>query len=144
MFTKYLLFSNLMVCGFLVGLIWFVQVVHYPIFAKVGKNEFASYHAQHVKDTGKVVALPMLLELGLAFMLLVMAQGQVPFWQNLVAFVLVLIIWAQTFFFFVPLHSKLGASADAQIISRLVNANGWRTLFWSLRFMLLGWMVFNY
>ncbi len=133
-----------MVCGFLVGLIWFVQVVHYPIFAKVGKKEFAEYHEKHVRNTGRVVALPMLLELGLSFLLLVMAQGQVPFWQNSVAFALVLIVWAQTFFFFVPLHSKLGASADPQIISRLVSANGWRTFFWSLRFVLLGWMVFNY
>jgi len=144
MLTKYILFSNLMVCGFLVGLIWFVQIVHYPIFAKVGKQEFAAYHAQHVKDTGKVVALPMLLELGLALLLLLLAQDKVPVWQNISSFVLVAIVWAQTFFFFVPLHAKLGNTADAEIIQKLVTANGWRTFFWSLRFILLGWMVFNF
>ena len=144
MTIKHLLFANLMVCGFLVGLIWFVQVVHYPIFSKVGKNEFAAYHAQHVKDTGKVVALPMLVELGLAILLLALAGKAIPFWQNIVSFVLVAIVWAQTFFFFVPLHNQLGAAADPQIISKLVAANGWRTFFWSARFVLLGWMVFNF
>jgi hypothetical protein len=143
MLVKYLLFSNLMICGFLVGLIWFVQVVHYPIFAKVGKSEFEAYHAQHVKDTGKVVALPMLIELGLAFLMLVLAGNQIPLWQNILSFALVLIVWLQTFFYFVPLHGKLHA-ADPQMIAQLVSANGWRTLFWSLRFTLLGWIVFNF
>ena len=46
----------------LVGLIWFVQVVHYPLFARIGMEEFSRYHAAHTRATTRVVALPMLAE----------------------------------------------------------------------------------
>ena len=33
----------------LVGLIWLVQVVSYPLFARVGAAEFPAYHAAHAR-----------------------------------------------------------------------------------------------
>ncbi|MEM1136448.1 MAG: hypothetical protein AAGI07_11465 [Bacteroidota bacterium] len=144
MLVKLLLIGNLMVTGFLVGLIWFVQIVHYPIFAKVGKDAFPAFHHQHVQDTGKVVALPMLLELGFSILVLVFAGDSIPIWQNVLAFVLVLIVWLQTFFYFVPLHGKLGEVLNIQMVQQLVNANTWRTFFWTVRFLIVGWIVFNF
>ena len=46
----------------MVGLIWFVQVVHYPLFAHVSEQRFEGYHHQHVRLTGRVVGPPMLVE----------------------------------------------------------------------------------
>ena len=46
----------------MVGLIWFVQVVHYPLFSKVGAEGFAAYEASHASRTTWVVAPPMLIE----------------------------------------------------------------------------------
>ena len=66
---KGLLISNLMITGFLTGLIWFVQVVHYPIFGNVKPENFPNFHHAHTFLTGKVVALPMLIELVLAIVL---------------------------------------------------------------------------
>ena len=43
---------------FMVGLVWFVQVVHYPLFGRVGEDEFVAYS----RLTGWVVGPPMLLE----------------------------------------------------------------------------------
>ena len=43
----------------LVGLIWFVQVVHYPLFASVGPGEFAHYEAQYTRRTARVVGVIM-------------------------------------------------------------------------------------
>jgi len=37
------LFSTL----YLTGLIWTIQIVHYPLFSLVGKNEFIDYHSAH-------------------------------------------------------------------------------------------------
>ena len=54
----------------MMGLIWFVQVVHYPLYAKVGPQAFAEYHALHVSRTTSVVAPLMLAELGAAVWLL--------------------------------------------------------------------------
>ena len=48
------------------GLIWFVQVVHYPLFARVGEEGFHAYEAAHARATSRVVAPLMLGEVGTA------------------------------------------------------------------------------
>lgn len=45
------------------GVIWFVQVVHYPLFAAVGRKGFAAFEASHRRLTTWVVAPLMLVEL---------------------------------------------------------------------------------
>ena len=45
------------------GVIWFVQVVHYPLFDRVYGEGFSVYAASHGRLTTWVVALPMLIEL---------------------------------------------------------------------------------
>jgi len=44
------------------GLIWFVQVVHYPLLSAVGASGFAAYHAAHSRLTTLVVGPLMLVE----------------------------------------------------------------------------------
>jgi hypothetical protein len=46
----------------MLGLIWFVQIVHYPLFSSVGEREFAGYEIQHSRLTAFVVGPPMLIE----------------------------------------------------------------------------------
>ena len=45
------------------GVIWFVQVVHYPLLERVGVDRFTAYHAAHTRFTTWVVVVPMLVEL---------------------------------------------------------------------------------
>jgi len=40
----------------MVGVIWFVQVVHYPLMARVSASEFAAYEREHQNRTTFVVA----------------------------------------------------------------------------------------
>lgn len=61
-FDLLILALNLVSTLFMVGLIWFVQIVHYPLFKSVGESEFVEYQLQHQKLTTWVVAGPMLLE----------------------------------------------------------------------------------
>src|SRR4051812_47184292 len=46
----------------MVGIIWFVQIVHYPLFARVGAAQFPAYEGAHSSLTTAVVAAPMLIE----------------------------------------------------------------------------------
>ena len=46
----------------MVGLIWFVQIVHYPLFGEVGHDRFADYERNHQNRTTLVVAPLMLVE----------------------------------------------------------------------------------
>jgi len=141
---KAILLGNLSITGFLTGLIWFVQIVHYPSFGKVPAEGFVKFHHFHTAATGSVVALPMLIELFLAFALLSVGFPKWG-WLTWVALALVLLVWLQTFFQFMPLHGKLSTGANAELVNKLVSANGWRTLAWTSRLivlMILFWVKF--
>src|SRR3954466_7214959 len=60
---------------FMTGLIWFVQVVHYPLFAEVDPARFRRYHAAHTRATTRAVLIPMILEL-LSSVALVRGPGE--------------------------------------------------------------------
>ena len=57
-----LLSLHLAATAVMTGLIWFVQVVHYPLFAAVGAEQFVAYEVAHQRRTSFVVGLPMLVE----------------------------------------------------------------------------------
>lgn len=45
----------------MVGIIWFVQIVHYPLFSFAGRVEFPMYEHEHRRRTTWVVLPPILL-----------------------------------------------------------------------------------
>ena len=52
---------------FMAGVIWFVQVVHYPLFRGVGEHAFRCYEERHTVLTTWVVLPPMVAELCLLY-----------------------------------------------------------------------------
>lgn len=118
---------------FMVGLIWFVQLVHYPLFARVGERGFAAYELEHARRTGWVVIPPMLLEAASATLLLLAppaAIGRAPF---AVGFALLGVVWASTALLQVPRHRQLANGFDRSAHRALVLGNWIRTFAWSAR-----------
>ena len=66
---KTLLLLHAAATCYMCGVIWFVQLVHYPLFSTVGRSEFVAYQLQHVRRTGWVVGPAMLLEASAALAL---------------------------------------------------------------------------
>lgn len=126
---KWLLAAHAFVTLFMTGLIWFVQVVHYPLFARVGNTDFTAYEAQHTRRTGRLVGAPMLLELGLAATL-AWSPGGTAAWCGLG---LLAIIWLSTAVSQVPMHRRLERGFDQAAHQRLVRGNWVRTIAWTLR-----------
>ena len=124
------------------GLVWFVQVVHYPLFARVGEQQFPSYEAAHANRTTWVVAPLMLLELGSSLLLLFphLRPVSAPSWSVWLGAVLVAVLWLSTAAVQVPLHNRLHRGYSAPQAQRLVTSNWVRTLAWTLRAALvLSW-----
>ncbi|GAB4408382.1 MAG: hypothetical protein OHK0053_35110 [Microscillaceae bacterium] len=139
-YEKWLLLGNLLVAAYLTGLIWTIQVLHYPSFAKFGPTAFADFHTFHTARITLIVALPMVLELALAFMLWLwspLPENILAPWLSLVLLGLVGLIWMSTFFWAIPLHNRLEQGFDLGIIQQLVAMNWIRTLAWTLRLGLL-------
>ena len=134
--------THLAVTLFLTGLIWFVQVVHYPLFAAVGESGFQTYAERHQHLTGLVVILPMLIELATAAILVWESGSPLPLPWALMGLGLLIIVWASTFFLQVPEHAQLAKGFSPEAITRLVNTNWIRTAAWSARsLLLLVWLV---
>ena len=122
------------------GVIWMVQLVHYPLFRHVGAADYETYQAEHMRRITWIVGPAMTLELGTA-VALVVAPGGVPVWQARVGLGLVVFIWATTGLVQVPLHTRLTDGFDATAHRRLVRTNWLRTGAWTLRAALVLWMA---
>lgn len=117
----------------LVGLIWFVQVVAYPLFATVGPAEFARYHQAHSSLISLIVGPLMLVELGAAFVWVADHDGVASRPLALAGLALVLLAWGVTGLLSVPQHGILARGFDARAHRILVSTNWLRTFAWSAR-----------
>ncbi len=110
------------------GIIWYVQLVHYPLFAEVGEETWFRYHADHERRTGWVVAPLMIVELGSAAGLVVIGgHGALA----VVGLGLAAATWVLTFTLAVPLHRRLNATRETATMTRLVDINWLRTAAWT-------------
>jgi len=127
---------------FMTGVIWFVQVVHYPLFAAVGERAFRSYEERHTQRTTWIVLPPMVAELGLAIWLLLRAPDQLRSlaWAGVV---LVAGLWLSTFLVQVPCHARLSQGFDPRAWRRLVVSNWLRTAMWTARSALAAGLLYQ-
>ncbi len=112
------------------GLIWFVQVVHYPLMAEVGADRFPAYERNHTRRTTLVVAPAMLIEASCAAALVMLQPRSV---LAITGAVIAALLWLSTFAVQVPLHARLERGFDAAAHRRLVRSNWLRTAAWTVR-----------
>jgi hypothetical protein len=117
---------------FMTGLIWLVQVVHYPLLSEVSPGAFGRYHAEHVRRIGPVVAPAMLAELASAAGLVVLPPPGVPRWLAIAGLTVAILTWIVTAAVQVPLHRRLAAGFDPGHCRSLVRGNWARTALWSV------------
>ena len=65
-----ILLANVVSTLFMVGLIWMVQIVHYPLFDDVGQENYVRYQQRHQRNITYVVAPVMFVELATSILLL--------------------------------------------------------------------------
>lgn len=137
-----LLLLNVVLAAYLTGVIWMVQLVHYPSFAQVPAAGFGAFHQAHLRRMGWVVMAPMVAELLLSGWLAWAGRALGPaVWWSLG---LVVGIWLVTFFISVPFHNRLTQDGYNYIaIDGLVRTNWLRTLAWSIRLLVLGTVLWQ-
>ena len=114
-------------------IIWFVQLVHYPLFYYVPDEAKIRYSHQHQKKISYLVLPGMLIELASLIYL-----GQWFYtsgvWQLMM--VLLILIWLSTFLIQVPCHQSLLREPSNKIVQKLVMTNWIRTGLWTLKTIL--------
>ena len=138
---RLILLTQVFATLFMVGLIWFVQIVHYPLYANVGRDQFPEYEALHNRLTTWVVGPAMLIEMVTAVTLLKYPPNGCASLAK-VGLGLLIVIWVSTAALSVPAHDVLTAGFSAGAYRKLVNTNWIRTVAWTARGVIL--MVITY
>ena len=137
-----LLMAQAIASGAMCGVIWFVQVVHYPLFARADGPASADYAHENQSRTGRVV-IPFMLVEGLAAAAIAWRPPTgVPRTVAIAGVAMVAALWLSTALVQMPLHARLGREGHAPaVVARLVRSNWLRTALWSARAALSVWML---
>lgn len=126
---------------FMVGLIWMVQVVHYPLFANVGGDGFVAYEAAHTRLISFIVGPPMAIEGVTALVLVAAPPDDVSRGLAFAAAAVLGVVHLSTVTLQVPAHRRLSSAWDPSVGDRLVATNWIRTIGWTIRGVLALVMV---
>ncbi|HMP88619.1 MAG TPA: hypothetical protein PJ991_00375 [Kiritimatiellia bacterium] len=124
---------HLSATAYMTGIIWFVQLIHYPWFHDIPVNRFVAYHHKYTRIMGYVVGPAMLIELITGILLLF----ALPMILGAFNVGLLVIIWVSTFTIQIPCHHQLSRGYNLDVHQRLVQFNWIRTFAWSIRLVSL-------
>ena len=113
--------------------VWYVQLVHYPGFARVPPEAFAAYETENVRLTSLAVGPIMALEAATGLLLLWRRPPGVGRASCLVGAALLGCLWLSTALVQLPLQVALSGGFDPELHAALMRSNWTRTLCWTAR-----------
>ena len=115
------------------GVIWIVQIVHYPLMRFVPGARFADFEAAHSTRISWVVGPLMAIEGVCVLAFFFAPPGGLPWWLPWAGAVAEAIAIGTTILVSAPLHGRLGAHFDPAVLERLIATNWIRTAAWTAR-----------
>ena len=125
------------------GMMWFLQLVHYPLLAEVGEATFVHYEQRHTRLAVRLVVSLMVVESLTGGWLLWRRPPGISPGQVWIGLVLLGMIWLSTFAWQVPQHHVLATGFHPEAHRKLVSSNWIRTLCYSGRLALVLWMLLS-
>jgi hypothetical protein len=132
---------NVLASWTMVGVIWFVQVVHYPLLSVVPVESASAVAVEHQRRTGWVVMLPMTIEGVTTLLLLAMVPAGVAWFVPWLAGIPLAAALGATVLLSVPRHARMASNPDPTVGRELVTTNWVRTIAWSLRGLVAAGML---
>ena len=117
----------------MVGIIWVIQLLHYPTFHFIKESDYVEFQHFHMQRISFIVVPVMIIEILSGFMLVYYFRSNL----FILCLTILLVIWLITFVFFTKLHQSLLGGYDKIIVKKLVQINWSRTVLWSLRLIIL-------
>lgn len=140
MTQEIILILHTFTASFMMGVVWLVQVIHYPLYYRYDKENFVGTIRQHLLRISIVTVPVMVLEMITGIWLVFNPPlGWVIIMRLLL--VLLLINWISTLSVQAKCHIKLLKGYDERTIRFLVLSNWIRTFSWTLRSILLFWLL---
>ena len=115
------------------GVIWIVQVVHYPLMRFVSGLEFARFETAHRMRISWVVGPLMAIEGVCVVAFLFAAPAGLTWWLPWAGAGAEAVAIGTTVLVSAPLHERLNAHFDPATLDRLIATNWIRTVAWTAR-----------
>ena len=138
--NNFVLLGHLIFTSIMTGVIWVIQIVHYPSFHFIEKELYTAFQKFHMNKISIIVIPIMLAELITGIMLFLDKSSKSPF--LIISFVILVLIWLITGVFFSKAHNELMTGYQELVVNQLVVMNWIRTLLWTLRLLLLTCFVY--
>ena len=138
--NNFVLLGHLIFTSIMTGVIWVIQIVHYPSFHFIEKELYTAFQKFHMNKISIIVIPIMLAELITGMMLFLDKSSKSPF--LIISFVILVLIWLITGVFFSKAHNELITGYQELVVNQLVVMNWIRTLLWTLRLLLLTCFVY--
>ena len=120
---SFIFLFNLVLSFVAVGLIWTIQLVHYPSMSFISKDKFPAYHNFHSIRIS-ILAMPLMIaELVTSIMLWYQNFNNTIQAVFLVNLIIVVLIWLSTFLIQVPLHNALSKEKNTEKIFKRFYSN---------------------
>lgn len=123
---------------YMIGVIWLIQLIHYPSFLYIDQSQFILFHQKHTIMMTILVGPVMLFELCTSVYL---SQSLQSVW--LIQAGLVTLLFGLTFLVSVPIHNELAKKHNRKLIRKLILTNWPRTILWTLKFLIF-YITCNY
>lgn len=139
--SESMLVANAVSTLFMFGLIWVIQLVHYPLMKYAATSDFPAFERAHQRRITLLVGPAMLIELASGIALIVYVPSAVDVIWVWIGLALILINLISTATLQAPYHHKLQTGFDPRIWQQLVRTNWIRTVAWTCRSAVVGIML---
>lgn len=133
---------HLVSTSIMVGVIWIIQLVHYPTFLFIDKQKYMKFQEFHMSRVSYIVMPTMIAELFSGIYILFYNNVLMVNTFFLLASFSLFLNWVITALVFVKIHNGLLIKYEKNIILLLVKLNWLRTILWSLRLVFLTIIIF--
>ncbi|MDP5172341.1 MAG: hypothetical protein NWR72_19000 [Bacteroidia bacterium] len=125
----YLLLFSLGLSMYLVGVHWTFQLVHFPLYTRVGTNEFQDYQALHQQKILWSVRIPRMIALLIAIALILLEPWGLEKWELWAYFGCLSAATAISFQFIRPLQGMLSQQGySTKVITTMTRLHWARTI----------------
>lgn len=115
------------------GLIWTIQLVHYPLMHAVPADAFVEYEAAHTRRITWIVGPLMAIEGVCVLIVLATRPTEISWWLPWAGALAEAVAIGVTAFVSAPTHGRLSNGHDTSLLDRLVMTNWFRTVAWTAR-----------
>ena len=115
------------------GVIWTIQLVHYPLMRSIPDDAFVAYEQQHTRMISFLVGPLMAIEGVCVLAVFFFRPLGVPIWSTVLGGILEAIAIGVTAFISAPTHGQLESGKNDALLNRLIATNWFRTAAWTGR-----------